>query len=302
MIKTMTETPSDLSIPVFLQRKFVKGGIRKGELNIIVAGDGLGKSKYIMTHELPAPEEKPETVVKDHGPTVQDYIREKAGAIIAELEGMIDDEIIVPGWSLYEFARGQDWTAIISKKVSDHFQPTLDELILAKSGDDADVTEGYRSYTGKELSALIGMYQDLINDADRYTTNFKPTRKPKKRKAKSAEKLLKNFVYLKSAPEFKLFSIEPAAILKAMELWTFNPTNKVLTVYRAIDRGGLGIKRTSITNFDEQTTVAKKIGRKTAERLEIVLTGGKVARRDLMDSFIGEKLPITRITKNHISS
>ncbi len=84
----------------------------------------------------------------------------------------------------------------------------------------------------------------------------------------------------------KLTSVNPTSILGAQELWVFNTSNKVLTVFRARGPAGLDVNRTSITGYDVDTSVSKKIGRNTEKIIDRVLNGGKVVLRKLFDDEI----------------
>jgi hypothetical protein len=72
-----------------------------------------------------------------------------------------------------------------------------------------------------------------------------------------------------------------------------------LTVFRAIDRGGLQVKGTSIINYDEKNSFTKRTGRKPEEYLKKVLEGGKIVLRKLMDDM--KEAPLAyRINENTI--
>jgi hypothetical protein len=51
---------------------------------------------------------------------------------------------------------------------------------------------------------------------------------------------------------------------------------------------GLSVRGTTITDFDESASKSIKIGRKTSERLETVLTGGKIVLRKMIEEMTGE--------------
>jgi hypothetical protein len=96
----------------------------------------------------------------------------------------------------------------------------------------------------------------------------------------------------------RLASIDPVKVLEAQELWTYNWKTKTLSVMKAIDRGGLMIKGTTIINYAPQNSFAKTIGRKTQETLDEVLTGGKVALRKIMEG--AKPIKSTRINDSTV--
>ena len=233
-------------------------------------------------------------------PNVQEYIREKASDLIGEVEGMIDDKVITPGFDFYSFLRSREVSNPLTIRLIDHFTPVAEELVDAMDTKDNDLREGYKKYSDQEMEDLAIIYQTIVDDLIRYAGNLKKTRKPRAKKKPSVEKLLKNFPYCKGDEELQIVSVDPRKVIGASELWTFNPKNALLSVYRANDSDGLSIRRSVITNINEQTSTSKKVGRKTKERVKAVLDDGKVALRKLMDDINGKGKPVSRITKDTI--
>jgi hypothetical protein len=232
---------------------------------------------------------------------VQDHLKAKAGEFVAILEGMIDDGEITAGWSLYDYARIKDWSPQVAAKVADRYKPIAVELRAVLAGDDSELVFAYRGYTREQKLDLAAIYQGFYDDAKAYSNNEKRARAPRQKKLPSIEKKLKGFSYLKEAPDYKLRSQDPADIFGASELWLFNPTNKSLTVYRAIDKGGLQVDGCHIKNFNEANSHTKRIGRDTEENLECVIKGGKPLRDKLLKTVRGDtKEATSRVTKNHV--
>ena len=136
-------------------------------------------------------------------------------------------------------------------------------------------------------------------DLLRYSGNAKKLRAPRKKKPQSVEKKLKNFRYQKEFQDMKLASVPPEQIVGAQELWTYNTKYKTLTVFRAIDRGGLDIKRSSIVNFDEKTTMTRRTARSAEKIVQSVLSGGKIILKKVMDD-LKETTLQDRINENTI--
>jgi hypothetical protein len=125
-------------------------------------------------------------------------------------------------------------------------------------------------------------------------------RAPRKKKAPTADKLLKNFQFQKESNEYKLKSVAPESVLGAQELWTFNTKYKVLTVFRASGHAGLSVKRTAIVGFDQDNSVSKRVGRKTEDTLQRVLTGGKIVLRKLMEEITSDPVKIADRINNNV--
>lgn len=245
-----------------------------------------------------------ETKEEDSKPTVsiQDRMKERAHDIIGEIEGMIDDYIYNDqDFSLYEWLQSNNIPAAYATSIISKFSPVLEELIEAYDGKCEQLKEGYRHYKKPELKSLISFYNTLIEDAERYSSNTKKVKKARKPRTVSVEKKIKNLKYQKEDASFKVASVSPEKIVGALELWTFNTKYKTFTVLRAIDRGGLQVKGTSITNYDPSNSTTRSVGRKDPnEMVKRILEGGKLILRKVFDDFKTEKPLAYRINENTI--
>jgi hypothetical protein len=246
------------------------------------------KKSVVVVEEV----NQPEKVVV----SVQDRIREKASDLIGDIEELLDKG---EAFSMYEFLQKNEVPAIYAPMIVNHYAPWLGELLEASEGEDEQLKEAYRHLTKKQLNARIVFFNSLIEDAERYGNNTKKTRAPRKPRAVSVEKKLKNLKFQKEDKEFKIASINPEKIIGAWELWTFNTKYKTLTVLRAIDRGGLQVKGTSIINYDEKNSFTKRTGRKPEEYVKKTLDGGKLVLRKVMDGLKDAPLAY-RINENTI--
>jgi hypothetical protein len=99
---------------------------------------------------------------------------------------------------------------------------------------------------------------------------------------KPAEKIVAKLKYMKTNEPLKLVSINPADIIGTGELWIFNTKTRKLGKYIAKEFNTLGVKGTTITNFDEFKSVQKTI-RKPEEKLKEFKAAGKVQLRKFLD-------------------
>ena len=246
-----------------------------------------------------ASEEKKEddTVVVDK-PSIQERVKERVSDIIGSIEELIDSEADI---EMYEWLQKNQIPAAHAKKIADYYTPVRDEVAEAIEGHDPDLKEGYRRYTKVQMKAMLAKYDSIVNDASRYSGNVKKARAPRKKKVPSADKLLKVFKYQIESNEHKLKSITPSSILGAQELWTFNTKYNILTVFRSRGPAGLSVNRTAIVGYDDNSSVSKRIGRKTEEYLKQALTGGKIIMRRLMDEISSEPAKLAdRINENTV--
>jgi hypothetical protein len=237
-------------------------------------------------------ESKPSNVINIH-----DRIREKTSEMIGDVEALIDKG---EEFSLYDWMKSNEIPATYAPKIAAFYAPVLAQLIEASEGTDPQLKEGYKNFSKKQLGERIMFFNSIIEDAERYADTTKKVRKPRKPRAVSVEKKLKNFKFQKEDNTFKIASVNPEKVIGAQELWTFNTKYKTLTVFRALDRGGLQIKGTSIINYDENNSVTKRTGRKPEVYVDKVLNGGKVVLRKLMDELKNDAPLAYRINENTI--
>ena len=229
--------------------------------------------------------------------SIQDRIREKTHDVIGDIEELIDTN---QPFSLYDWMKMQELPAVYCNAIIAHYTPVLDELIKAIDTKDAQLKEGYSHFTKKELKERVVFFNTIIEDCERYSNVTKKIRKPRKPRTVSNEKKLKHFKYQKEDNTFKIASINPEKIIGCQELWTFNTKYKIVTVFRAIDRGGLQINRTAITGYDEKTSFSRSTGRKTDFVLDKIQNGGKIVLKKLIDELKTDKDLQTRINESTI--
>jgi hypothetical protein len=208
-------------------------------------------------------------------------IRERARDIIGDIESMIDRR---EQFVMYEYMQRKNIPSIYSDYIAHYYSKMVTELEQVIDGSDKDLKEGYRNFTKAQVKRELDFYRGIVDGAQQYGENSKRIRKAnKKPRTVSVEKMISKLKYQKIDQEFKLVSIDPQNILAAQELWTFNTKTRALTVYRAQDAGGLGVKTVNIVGYNESASITKKL-RKPDEILQKVLNGGKTVLRDLMDS------------------
>lgn len=232
--------------------------------------------------------------------TVRDRMNERLHDILGEVEGLIDDCVNDNQFCFYDWLRQHQISAVYVNSIVNKLKPILDELVLALKGGDEQLKEGYSYLKRNELQSRISFFNKMIEDAERYSSNTKKTRKPRKKKIISVDRKIKNLKWQKEDSTFKIASIQPEKIIGSQELWTFNTKYKTITVLRAKDRAGLQVKGTSIINYNEETSVTKRTGRRSEEHVKNVLDGGKIVLRKMMDSLKYDAPLAHRINENTI--
>jgi len=217
--------------------------------------------------------------------SIQDHIKRKSGECIGELEGQID-ELITSDFkdnvSPYATMTGMEVKGAHTKFIIDHFKIRRAEYDEVLTTDDVDVKEAYSNFSKPQLKKLIAYCDQVIVDGMKIAGEAVQTRKPRKRKTKSAEQLAAKLNYAKDFAELKLVSVEPKTIVGALQLWVYNTKTRKLGCYNAEDAGGLSIKGSTIQNFSESKSIQKTL-RKPAATLPEVLKGGKVYLRNAIN-------------------
>jgi hypothetical protein len=228
----------------------------------------------------------PTVTVKATTPTVsiQERVEHKSKEYIGEIEGAIDDCLFVKDFSVfepYELMQSLGIKGAHTPYIIKFFQARIGELEqVIKSKDDA-LKEAYSNFSKAELKEFISLLNKIITDAGKLAHNAKVTRKPRKKKAKPVDKIVEKLQFKKEDNGFKIVSINPTDIVGASQLWVFNTKTRKLGAYNSSDAIGLSIKGTSITNFDEKTSIQKTV-RKPEVVLPQCLKGGKIVLRKLL--------------------
>lgn len=244
-----------------------------------------------------------EPIIKTEEPkvSVRDRMKERFHEIMGEIEGLIDDYMHDgKDFSLYNWLQSNNIPAAYATSIINKLTPVLEELKEVYNTKDEQLKEAYKNYSKPNLKKLIDFYQNLCDDVSKYSGVVKKTRKTRKPRTISVEKKIKNLKWQKEDATYKIASVDPAKIVGAQELWTFNTKYKTLTVLRALDRGGLQVKGTSVTNYDENNSFSKGTGRRTEEYVKRVLDGGKIILRKIMDEIKTDKPLAYRINENTI--
>tara|TARA_R110001606_G_scaffold6639_10_gene29829 strand:- start:4257 stop:5561 length:1305 start_codon:yes stop_codon:yes gene_type:complete len=193
-----------------------------------------------------------------------------------------------------------------ARKIKDMYSLELQEIVawhniptagqLKKlSEHDADMweqlREGYSHRSKKQMATLLKAYEKIMSSCDMVVESAKVTRKPRKTKIYSAEKLVQKLKFKIKDEKYSLVSINPADIIYASELWVFNIKTRKLGKYVADapdplkaqrPGSGLQVKGTTITGFIEEESIQKTM-RKPEEQLKEFKKAGKVALRKFME-------------------
>jgi hypothetical protein len=217
--------------------------------------------------------------------SIQERVAEKTRDYIGEIEGAIDDCFVVREFKNvfdpYELMRSLEIKGAHTKHIVPVYERKLEEIEEAIKAKDEQLVEGYSFLSKKQLKDYSSLLKRIIDDCGRIAHTAKLTRAPRKKKVKPVDKVIEKLQFKKEDNEYKTASINPVDIIGASQLWIFNTKTRKLGCYNATDSGGLNIKGTTLTNFNEETSVHKTI-RKPEVVLPATLKAGKVALRKVL--------------------
>jgi hypothetical protein len=201
-------------------------------------------------------EVKPTTAQRLPGVTQSDKIYEEVGHVEEAL-----DQFLLSGtsdFSAYQFFKNRNSRPDAAKIVIDRYTRIIEELNAG--------LEEVRPMPTRQKRAYIVFLQKIIDECNLFLgakqaekSAKKVQRKPRQVKAKPAEVLVKNVRYQAESSEFKISSIQPAAIIGAKALVIFNTKNRNLQLYIAADDTGLAVKGTKLMNVDEAASFGYKL-------------------------------------------
>ena len=228
--------------------------------------------------------------VKPTGPviSIQDRVRESSYKMTEEIETAIESFQLNPeafdpkAFKVLNTLKAKQAKAAHARIIREFYTRDLQELQEVATTKDEQLKEAYSHLSKVQLRKITAFYQEIVSACEMLAQEAKINRKPKAKKAVPAEKIIAKLKYKKADEPLKLVSINPADILGAKELWTYNTKSRKLGKYIASEFADLGVKGTSIINFDEHKSVQKTL-RKPIDQLKEFKAAGKVALRKFLD-------------------
>jgi len=224
---------------------------------------------------------------KTQQPTIQDRMNEIANKHILHFE-LFEDRLIdgdtVNDPKAFDYLKTENCPQALIKKIRAFFEPHRQELMEAKAGQDEQLKEAYSHYKAADYKRFEAFYSKLFADLDSYEQVKKATKKARVRKAPTKEKQVAKMKYLKEDTKMKLVSVHPVDILGAQQVWVYNTKNRKLGRYVADAHSSfLGVKGTSIIDFDETLSIQKTL-RKPEQQIKDFLGSNKIQLRKFIEN------------------
>lgn len=221
--------------------------------------------------------------------SIQERVREATFKMTDEIEDAIEiwmetpDKFDPKQFKILNLLKGKEVKAAHARIIKEYYSVGLNELAAVVEGLDDDLKEGYKHRTKKQINNLLAFYKEIESACNMLMEEAKVTRKPRIKKAIPKDKIIEKLKYLKTFEPLKLVSINPTDVLGAKELWVYNTKTRKIGKYIADEMTGpLGIKGTSLTGFDEHSSIQKTV-RKPDEKLKEFKSAGKIALRKFLE-------------------
>lgn len=232
------------------------------------------KEEFIKLGNKRIEEKKNEA--KDTKPkkTIQEIVTERTEQFIGEIEEVLDryhekghEESM--NYSLYKELSLRVAPNNMAKAVFDYYSPIRDEIKELVNDKPEDLVEAYSFMNLGQRKKYLEFLEYIVSDVEKYMASKKAVRKVRIAKPKSALKQIAKIQYLKESMEDKLTSINPAAIVGAQRLYTYNIKYKRLT--ELVSNGkGFEISGSTIKNIDNDLSRSIAL-RKPVDILPMVL-------------------------------
>jgi hypothetical protein len=155
-------------------------------------------------------------------------MRESANDFIAEVEEMVDSydpkrhKECMESCNVYERLKSVNIPTKVIGLIRAYYEQVYqeyDELLTKK---DKQLLEAYSHVSVANQKKTRTFFKKILDDIDAYALGKKAVRKPRKRKKKSSEELVKDVKYQLECPDLKITSMLPERIIGANVVYLFN--------------------------------------------------------------------------------
>lgn len=270
-------------------------GISDGSWNQIAAlsylhGKGLLNEEDAATFERKATEfvcNVPSTkkVEKDQPAkrNVQDFVVEKARAVMAEIDEELDRQWYGRPSTIDTKAilAKHEVSAPVAKVIASTYKPSLREMKDVVADKDEQLVEAYQHVTYRHCQKYADLLSSVIGACENTAVIARATRKPRARKVKPPSVVAAKVQVLREIPALKLKTVDPAKVVGATEAWIFNAKYRKLVRYVAQDGMTLTWKGTTLQNWCPEQS-----GGKTVRKPEVFFKGiDAMTKRPLVKAF-----------------
>jgi hypothetical protein len=192
--------------------------------------------------------------------TIQDRIRDQAVGMSEEIDTAIDNYIKDPeafdpkAFKMLSLLRGQGAKAAQARYIKSFFQNDYDELLELASGTaEEQLREAYAHNSRKNVKKLIEFYSLIMSACDQIAAEAKVLKKPRAKKAKPAEELVKKLKFKVGDDKLGITSVPPATVVGAQGCVVYNVRTRKIGYYIALNTAGLVVKNSTLSNFTDKS-------------------------------------------------
>jgi len=241
----------------------VHAGFNKGRDTAVWLRSEIEKVLAAGADDREEDEDAPKVVkkVEVYVPSIQDRLREAAGEMGEELDYAIDSWITNPetfdpkAFKVVNLLKGKGAKAAHSRLIKQYFTRGHEELLELASGNaDDQLREGYSHVSRKNVKKLIEFYESIMAACEQIAAEQKVLKKPRAKKAKPAEELVKKVKFLLTDTKLNITSVPPSQIVGAQALVVYNVKTRKIGMYTSKTSAGLNVKGTSIVDFTDKSS------------------------------------------------
>jgi hypothetical protein len=208
------------------------------------------------------PEDKDTKIIKTPAQVynIQDRIREQAGQMTEEIDLAIDnwitdaDAFDPKAFKMVSLLRGKGAKAAQARYIKGFYQRGMAELHELASGEaDDQLREAYKHQPRKNVKKLIDFYESIMAACEQIAQEAKVLKKPRAKKAKPAEELVKKLKFKTVDDKLGMVSVPAAGLIGAQGAVVYNSKTRKIGVYISKTSAGLNVKGTSIIDFTEKS-------------------------------------------------
>lgn len=217
-------------------------------------------------------EVKVEVKVQVYVPSIQDRLRDAAGQMSEDIDYAIDEWIVDPdsfdpkAFKVVSLLRGKGVKAAHARIIRGFYERTLAEFEEVQTkGCDEQLAEAYSNISKKNIKKMHEFLLSIMGACDQIIGEAKLNKKPRAKKVKPAEELVKKIKFKATDDKLGIASVPPAQLVGAQGAVVYNTKTRKIGVYVSLNSSGLTVKGTSIGNFTDKST------QKTLRKPEIQL-------------------------------
>ena len=199
--------------------------------------------------------------VEVYVPSIQERLRDAAGQMSEELDYAIDEWIKDPeafdpkAFKTVSLLRGKGVKPAHARMVKGFYERMLAEVEEVQvKGCEEQLAEAYEHVSKKNIKKLNDFLISIMTACDQIVGEAKLNKKPRAKKVKPAEELVKKIKFKASDDKLGVTSVPPAQLVGAQGAVVYNTKTRKIGIYTSLNSGGLTVKGTSIGNFTDKST------------------------------------------------